>query len=454
MANRRQESPFESALDRLRDLILQVKRDFDQSQSEAVAPLKNLLSARIRFIMRADLGTVILTGDHADLYSGLLLDLQEAVQSKHREISIVEVESVVQETLLTALDVQNKSEIKDFSERLEIALSALRPKLQRSPCSWQAHLEVAGLAPEGLPSTFGNFDFYLADSSNTAHISNWYESMVDSTKHSLIEKEQYREFFSNLMLGQMVGRTYARIKVLAVDKNAAEAVARRQLRQSLDIINFFGAIAGQSSTRLCLPGEAHPCISLSVVLPDDLVGAAHIPQARFGPLAPFSFASMTPKISKRTGFEIASAMLAKPNRSDLDDRVLTALQWAGRASVEERIEESFLLFAVSLESLLLTNKEIEQITYRFSVRGAHLIGRDFEAKQRICSELKILYRLRSAIVHSGKTEASEANRDAIGQFARTAILNVLLRDVFRGMSSSQELDTWFEDQVIGPKLHE
>ena len=158
---------------------------------------------------------------------------------------------------------------------------------------------------------------------------------------------------------------------------------------------------------------------------------------------------MNSAVSQSVGFTRASDILAKNRRSPLEERLLSGLQWAGRASVEERREEAFLLFVVSLESLLLNNKENEQITQRFALRGAHLLGKDFFAKKQIRTELKKLYGLRSAIVHSGSTEVTDANRDLIRHFARAAIYTILMTQPFSGMSKEEELESWFEDQVLG-----
>jgi hypothetical protein len=126
------------------------------------------------------------------------------------------------------------------------------------------------------------------------------------------------------------------------------------------------------------------------------------------------------------------------------------LQWAGRASIEERKEEALLLFIVALESLLLDNAENQQLRYRFAVRGAHLLGGNLKSKTEICGALKHLYDLRSAVVHSGSTDISDSDRDTARHFAGRAIFRVLATEPFSTMTTEEEFAGWFEDQVLGP----
>ena len=67
----------------------------------------------------------------------------------------------------------------------------------------------------------------------------------------------------------------------------------------------------------------------------------------------------------------------------LQDRILSALQWAGRAAVEERREEAFLLYAIAIESLLLGGKSHVEVTERLAVRGAHLLSGDPKARENV-----------------------------------------------------------------------
>jgi len=114
------------------------------------------------------------------------------------------------------------------------------------------------------------------------------------------------------------------------------------------------------------------------------------------------------QVSRRKGFSRISELLSKESPTDLEDRILASVQWAGRAQVEPRREEAFLLYAIALESLLLGKDVKSEIAYRLAVRCAHIGGGPaLEDKKRVVDQIQSLYDLRSKIVHSGNFLVSD-----------------------------------------------
>lgn len=248
----------------------------------------------------------------------------------------------------------------------------------------------------------------------------------------------------------MVTLPYARVPVNAKDSAAGIEIAIRELRQTFDLLNYFGGVVGNREARAYLPWEATP-FNLNAGVSD--TEGYHTPLMHHewrGPWIPFSLDLLfnTPR-AKRGGFPRALEILSKTKRSSLEDRLLTAIQWAGRATVEERREEALLLFTVALESLLVNADEKDQITQRFAIRDAHLIGKDFVSRKLVYKRLKELYRFRSAIVHSGSIKIADADRDTIAHFVRVAIFTMLVVKPFCEMTTVEEFHTWFEDKILG-----
>lgn len=146
--------------------------------------------------------------------------------------------------------------------------------------------------------------------------------------------------------------------------------------------------------RLYLPGEAHPTSGFSMMLQLES-GALKRRQGisqnsprlgtssyLAGPFSNFSMSKEAIVALKPYGWERASQILAKEKRTEMEDRILAAMRWAGRATVTEMrdkdkkgtflvAEQAFLLYAIALESLLL--KKDTELSYRLSLRGAHLL---------------------------------------------------------------------------------
>jgi hypothetical protein len=223
-------------------------------------------------------------------------------------------------------------------------------------------------------------------------------------------------------------------------------LALRTLRSTLDCINFY-ADRGQRDMWVYLFGEASKVKEPFAVFrlspegtPDSYrTGGRWAGPTRSLPLN---------QLGTLRGFKRISGMLANRQLSPAEERLLTAIQWAGRAQVDPRPEEAFLLYAIALESLLLGSKTSGELGYRLSLRCAHLIASP-ERRQALKHQLGKLYGLRSKIVHSGKTLVADADLTLLRGYCRNAIFRVLNDPGFHQLKSEEELDDWFEQQALG-----
>jgi hypothetical protein len=150
---------------------------------------------------------------------------------------------------------------------------------------------------------------------------------------------------------------------------------------------------------------------------------------------------------KNLGFRHVSKLLSS-KRNKLEDQIIASIQWAGRATVDARKEEAFLLYAIALESLVLADKDPRELTYRLQVRVAHLLGKDIKARQEIFSTVGRLYGVRSQIVHSGHYQVVDSDLSLIRAFAKSCIIRICTSDPFVGMSTPKDLAEWFQEQVF------
>ena len=267
------------------------------------------------------------------------------------------------------------------------------------------------------------------------------------------------EFFDEYWEGKPV----AQVKVFAVTSNAAKAKGLKELQSTLDVINFFSDIIGTTGNggRIYLPGDSSQGNALSMSHKFSDNGnciATNVQHYMVGAKSAFLLSKETAKQLKKFGFQNASNLLKKTEKTDWDNRILSALQWAGRATsnriINERIseetgvrrEESFLLYAVALESLLL--KKSSEVTYKFSTRGAHLISSNLQGRKKTRDRLVELYALRSSIVHSGLTKISHSDLDDMATLARTGVVRVLMNKKLREFEKWAQFDEWLEDKML------
>ena len=81
-------------------------------------------------------------------------------------------------------------------------------------------------------------------------------------------------------------------------------------------------------------------------------------------------------------------------RNDLEEKIIASIQWAGRATAETRREAAFLLYAIALETMVLSDNNPIELTYRLRMRTAHLLASDVGSRRDLFSKLGKLYDIR------------------------------------------------------------
>jgi hypothetical protein len=405
------------------------------------------------YLLSSDaLGGVLMAETEANEYRLLVNDVCLSVARRFGKgksadelhISKGAIESAIQTTILKALDVR-KEDTESFEKRLATCLDELKATVLTKPEPWLVHMEVRGLAPELLPYRFGEIEFYVSgtpreEDQPTSESKNPSETVEESTVPPSNNK------FGNLFAPNK-GAIYGTVPVEATDTEAAKVLAERKLRVTLDALNFFGDFFEVLETKVTLPGDATVSEVKTFVWSVTRPQEKHTSVGHTKQFLRFSFAAIGASSAKDSGFDRVSSMLANPSANSLDEKILSSLQWAGRASIESRREEAFLLFCISLEALLLTNRTTE-ITQTFAFRGAHLIVRDAAHREEAFKDLKHLYGIRSSIVHSGRTRVMEADLSKIRWLAKTAVLTMLVGEPFSKMKTEQELENWFQTQLL------
>lgn len=373
--------------------------------------------------MRGDL-TVLLTGTDALTYRRCLQDLYDSVEEK-QILSRGEVQSLANTTCahIFRKGMELSKDDPEFQSFCDSEIKELRKALEQKPVCWEIISRACGIDHAALPMKVGKMTFVSAT-----------DDELKSIPDDSINKPITKECFSGNVLG--------RVHVQAVDVDAARMNATRVHQQTIDCLNFFASVAGVLGQAYLL-GEKEKGHGLRVSLgPNDYTSHQSF---LYGPLQLVPLNRMT----EQPGFERISKMLESDSPSQLEDRILRSIQWAGRALVDPRREESFLLMAIGLENLLLAKQGNENITYKVAMRCAHLIGKtDLEARRRLVSDIKDLYSRRSTIVHSGRVEVSDAEIGSLRHYLSAALFTVLNTEPFSSMKEEKELETWFEDRLL------
>ncbi|HQA59178.1 MAG TPA: HEPN domain-containing protein [Acetivibrio sp.] len=357
------------------------------------------------------------------------------------------VELLMQEAILRALDINHERPDKPFDDRLSEAIKELKSKLQVPPTLWTVHMRIEGLALEGLPYKFGKVKFCVADEHNLEKLKDKYVAIFDSMTASPFE-----DFIKEHFLGFAI----ASVNVSACDGKAAYSAAWHELRLTMDVINFYSKMLTSGpglGAQLYFVGELQPTKEFSLAYETNGSSCSYIPR-EVGSFVPISFKGIEPSRVEKVGFYRINEILAKDNRSKIEERILASVQWAGRAAVElqQRPEEAFLHYAIALETIILGNQQNVELTYRLSMRTALLAGGTPEKRAKIKKEVKDLYSIRSKIVHSGLYEVTDADVGKIRSLAIICIMRVLNEKPFISMIKEQEIDDWFDQAMLSGRL--
>ena len=170
--------------------------------------------------------------------------------------------------------------------------------------------------------------------------------------------------------------------------------------------------------------------------------------SRVGPMGGYSLAKLSAQKGIQKAVKRVRELLEKQSRNEVEELLLKAVRWSGRATVSERHEESFLLYAIALECIVLPGMDGGELGYRLSQRVARLIGGDMRDREMLQKKTKELYGIRSKIVHSGFYEINEDDLNGMRTIAKTVVLRLLADAEVQGFASAKHLSNWYERQML------
>lgn len=440
---------MEDALNKLKSFITSLEGKVDLGKQEL-----EFFETGI-FFGHVDEGSLTLDHEEANEYRECLNKLyySKEIYKQHSKKS---VELLMQKTILRALDIYHKRPDKPFEDRLSEDIKELKSKLQVPPTLWVVHMRIGGLASEGLPYQFGKVEFWAADEHNLEKLKDKHVAIVDSQADPPKIKESLKTKFEDSIKKYFLGFPIASVKVSACDGEAACSAARRELRLTMDVINFYSEMLISRpglGAKLYFVGELQPTSEL--LLAYETHQPSHYQLSRrIGHLTLLSLKGIESSGAEKVGFYRIKEILAKDDRSEVEERILASVQWAGRAAVElqQRPEEAFLHYAIALETIILGSQQNVELTYRLSMRTALLAGGTPEKRAEIKKEVRDLYGIRSKIVHSGHYEVTDADVEKIRLLAIICIMRVLTEKPFTSMTEEQEIDNWFDQAMLSGRL--
>ena len=378
--------------------------------------------------------------EESSRYHGCLRSLVRASVTDD-DLSRRSIEDALQEAILKVLCVDDDS--SSFDVRIKKVADELRQKLTARRITYCCYIPVRGMKKAGLPFSVGQVEFAVFD-----------DSLADRFREAVSKHEFQREMKLEKLEQDIKDGIHDKVcgivNVEAKDYEAAQIVALNRLRLVLDILNFFSnMVPNHPRAWVYLPGDLEPYPFQALILNKDDGASFSLPSQRIGPLMELSILRIIESDTKyRIGFAYINSLLRKNNPNKFDQVLITAIHWAGRAVVAKRREESFLLYAIALESIILSDNPDTELSYRLRIRIALLLASGLERRLEIHNTVRDLYTLRSKLVHDGRYEITDLELESMRAIARSCLTLLCIDPKFHTMRSPKDFGDWFEKQVF------
>lgn len=340
-----------------------------------------------------------------------------------------------------------------FERRLARELGRVRRGLLATSEEWTVTVQVRGLAQGLLPFTFGAIAFEEGTGERArvlaSHIPDLDPRKRPHFPHSVAAENAVRVKARTELIDAFAKFATASLTVRAGDDEAARHIGLARVRRTVDIINFFASFLDEPRERqgrafvppdgprthvLCAVTQSRGFLNWWPPFPADI---------------PVHSFDVTSTRAKDVGLTKAHDILLNEGRSDLEQRIVNALSWAGRAKVEPEPAQAFLLYAIALEALLTKTGARNGVTDRLRLRIAHLLGSTPAGRKRVFDIVGDLYDLRSALVHAGdSSDLDTPDLNRMRNLVNRVLTAMLIHDRYVAMRSAREFEQWLDAQVL------
>jgi hypothetical protein len=396
-------------------------------------------------------GTVFLDKyQHID-YSNFVDDLFELTNRKFHRKGIV---SIVDDHIVKMVHEKGNGRDKKRAAVSEVVTQLTGPEV-----TWTVYFPVRNLSSRTLPFRAGSVNFARASQKEK-------QELIDEMKGMVENEPTYKAGHRAVLeqnckyLMETKGATWAVLEQSAITGDAARALALPRLRLVIDVLNFYSCSIRDYNhgALIYMTGEASNNFAFSCAIKRTPDKSFSVNSTAAGGLYPAEFKNPIRKLFKfkENGYDEAMALLNVTSPNPIQQRVLAGLHWAGRAATSAAMkrteflesdgerEESFLFYAICLESLFTKPKKEEGdgLTRTLTRRCCALIGRDEEDARNIKKLLGRVYDIRSRIVHQGKRAVPQSEFDQMRLLANECLVAMLLSPDIQQMQTEDEFEGW------------
>jgi len=123
-------------------------------------------------------------------------------------------------------------------------------------------------------------------------------------------------------------------------------------------------------------------------------------------------------------------LLLPKTKTDIQKRIITSIEWIGKANSEVNNKNRFIFYVFAIESMLTFQEKTfitPSIAYSISESSAMILGTNYD--DRIITEKKVkeIYNIRSAIAHGAEKEVSDDELNLAMNISRNIVIQFLTK---------------------------
>ena len=309
-------------------------------------------------------------------------------------------------------------------------------------------MPIQGLKLEVEAFHLGGITFRPADQIQLDQLSERAKKTIQTLKCSDEDKEYWRDHSREVIEDRLGAFDALAFSETVAEVNQARISSSQSIGMALSVLKFLTPYTQDlpEYVGLGLPGEFAMAAYSSIVFSEDGSFNTDFPLA--GRYLPFK---IDDQFLQRHGdaLESLSEIIVSRSRSEIEERILVAIQWAGRAHSDSQPQQQVLSLMTALECLLNPTNG-KPLRIGVSESAVLLVGSEgLEERLKLFHFLGSMYDVRSKIIHGGSAEPSDSDIANLQQVVGAVIMRVV--GIRHKYATRKALEAHLERARLGAK---
>lgn len=148
--------------------------------------------------------------------------------------------------------------------------------------------------------------------------------------------------------------------------------------------------------------------------------------------------------NKELGNDEVWFLITKKDKSEIEKRLLNAIEWVGKAINDRDNSKSLIQFVFAIEGMLQYDEKIfinQSIVSQLADSLAFIITDEKEERKKMSRKFKDIYKKRSSIAHGSNAKIDFEDLEEVFEITKNMIISFLIKSPFKEMKTMESLNT-------------